>query len=623
MESTTPIFLLATAGMRLLAPSAQTALLHQTCLFLRHHSHFIVDGPSSAGPCGNSVRIITGEEEGLLGWIAANYLMEGFTAGVHQVHTQTYGFLDMGGASAQIAFEPDAQYRGTGKGLMDVHLRTLGGKDVHHEVFVTTWLGYGSNQARERYVTSLLANTTSTPTSSLSDPCLPRSLHLTERIHPSNTSTSTVDLNVTGTGSFSSCLALTLPTLNKSLPCPPSTHKCMFAGISAPPIQFATSHFVGVSEFWYSSEQVFGLGGEWDYPRFEEQARKFCERDWGELVEEFSAKFERLGEERRRGEMERLKLQCFKAAWVANVLHEGIGMPRVVDLKRAVDDKAHMTPQEVRQKPRFQSADDVNGMSISWTLGKIVVEASKEIEPLRSPGTTSKSKPTLPVEDTSLPIPGNALPYRQRPLEPTIFLVYFATLLLMIILLFRFRRQLRGGFIRLFPASSTSRLEEGLGRSKPSSFFSKPSWMRASKPKLTRPSSIPNGSTSYSSKATPCTNGNSNTPPLRLFPTRSNSFPGLDPTHSKLDAIEAHSSSRSSSPAPSSTSFGDTGLSSGQLTPRSRTASSQFAFNASSNANSLVPPPSRLNGGGYYGQNGSGSGRISRVSSVNSLKRED
>ena len=72
LQAETPIFLLATAGMRLLTPHQQAHVLQETCDFLKFHSHFKIDDPSPAGPCGNSVRIITGEEEGLFGWIGVN-----------------------------------------------------------------------------------------------------------------------------------------------------------------------------------------------------------------------------------------------------------------------------------------------------------------------------------------------------------------------------------------------------------------------------------------------------------------------------------------------------------------------------------------------------------------------
>ena len=69
-----------------------------TCQFLKLHSNFRIDNPSPAGPCGSSVRIISGEEEGLFGWISVNYLLDGF--GSSSSDRSTYGFLDMGAGVA-------------------------------------------------------------------------------------------------------------------------------------------------------------------------------------------------------------------------------------------------------------------------------------------------------------------------------------------------------------------------------------------------------------------------------------------------------------------------------------------------------------------------------------------
>ena len=113
-----------------------------------------------------------------------------------------------------------------------------------------------------------------------------------------------------------------------------------------PRINFASSHFIGVSEYWYSSEHVFGLGGLYDFVQYERAASQFCARDWDGIVEqhETSTKFAQgrrevmqngqvveVGKWDDRVEISRLQVQCFKAAWVANVLHEGIGIPHVVD----------------------------------------------------------------------------------------------------------------------------------------------------------------------------------------------------------------------------------------------------------------------------------------------------
>jgi golgi apyrase len=78
LHAQTPIFLLATAGMRLLPEPQQKAVMDAACNYLRFNSLFRLDTHDISSPCGSSVRIITGEEEGLFGWISVNYLMDGF-----------------------------------------------------------------------------------------------------------------------------------------------------------------------------------------------------------------------------------------------------------------------------------------------------------------------------------------------------------------------------------------------------------------------------------------------------------------------------------------------------------------------------------------------------------------
>ncbi|TFK46631.1 hypothetical protein OE88DRAFT_1637822 [Heliocybe sulcata] len=399
LQPETPLFLLATAGMRLLTPEQQGGVLQATCQFLKFHSNFRIDGPSSLGPCGSSVRIITGEEEGLFGWIAVNYLMDGFTP--RDTDATTYGFLDMGGASTQIAFEPKAEDRKGADNLIDVRLRLVSGDEIHHQVFVTTWLGYGTNQARERYVAQAITqyeDSLSVPPAEgasaagevIPDPCLPKTLQLIES--PVHTGVSTTHTRkphtLIGTGSFEQCLQQTSPLLNKHADCVHTP--CLFNGVHVPPIDFSASHFIGVSEYWYSSEHVFGLGGAYDFVQYERAASDFCARDWDEVLREHSA----LTNESQ-VETSRLQMQCFKAAWVVNMLHEGIGMPRIVD--RGGNDTTDGDKVEKQAavkglgRPMFQSVDTVGDVAISWTLGKMVLEASKEVPVLKA----NQGKPPL------------------------------------------------------------------------------------------------------------------------------------------------------------------------------------------------------------------------------------
>ncbi|KAH7929655.1 hypothetical protein BV22DRAFT_1002257 [Leucogyrophana mollusca] len=442
MEAETPLFLLATAGMRLLTPKQQASILNATCKYLKSSSSFRIEGPSNDEPCGSSVRIITGEEEGLFGWIAVNYLMDGFTG--QKDNKTTFGFLDMGGASTQIAFEPGETQNDDSYNLVDVRLRLLGGQEVKHRVFVTTWLGYGTNQARERYAAKAIEayehNRPDVQPSGVSsghsipDPCLPRDLELLET--PVNaegvTSHSLTPHTLVGTGSFTQCLQQTSSLLNKGAPCPDGP--CLFNGVRVPPINFSVSNFIGVSEYWYSSEHVFGLGGPYDYVQYERSASEFCARDWAGIVKqhEKSRKEGTLGgdgEVMQGGEvvgtgvwganveLSRLQMQCFKAAWVANVLHEGIGLPRIMDPGGNVTTSGDQVAQQAEEKglgrPVFQSMDTVGDIAISWTLGKMVLEASKEVRPL--------SKTDRPLVDPVDDIPASTPNPPIKPIRPPIW----------------------------------------------------------------------------------------------------------------------------------------------------------------------------------------------------------
>ncbi|RPD66533.1 hypothetical protein L226DRAFT_500997 [Lentinus tigrinus ALCF2SS1-7] len=420
LQPETPLFLLATAGMRLLTPEKQAEVLQTTCHFLKLHSYFKIDEPSAAGPCGSSVRIITGEEEGLFGWVAVNYLMDGFRGSDDT--RLTYGFLDMGGASTQIAFEPSKQEQERAQNLIDVRLRLLDGHDINHKVFVTTWLGYGTNQARERYVGQLInayeaGRTLSTDAEEhIDDPCLPKDLIITNTpVQPDAASPhAKTPHKFVGTGSWEQCLERTLPLLNKDAPCPDS--HCLFNGVYVPPIDFNVSHFIGVSEYWYSSEQSFGLGGPYDFVEYERAASEFCAKDWTAILrahEETRQKGHLGGD----GEVEqdgvvvdtgkwgldveipRLQMQCFKAAWIVNVLHEGIGMPRIVDPEGNSTTSGEKVAAQAQTKglgrPSFQSMDSVGDIAISWTLGKMVLEASREV-----PAASAQARPIVdPLDD--------------------------------------------------------------------------------------------------------------------------------------------------------------------------------------------------------------------------------
>lgn len=640
LEPETPLFLLATAGMRLLTPVQQARVLNATCKYLKSASSFRIDDESKDGPCGSSVRIITGEEEGLYGWIAVNYLMDGFYG---KDKKTTYGFLDMGGASTQIAFEPSDTLSGDKENLVDVRLRLLGGDEVNHSVFVTTWLGYGTNQARERYVAKTVEHFKETSletseSSSIPDPCLPKDLILSETLPQIDGSHAIHRLS--GTGSFTQCLDRTASLLNKNAPC--NTAPCLFDGVHVPAINFASSHFIGVSEYWYSSEHVFGLGGPYDYVQYERAATQFCGRDWSGIVSQHeqstaqgirggdgevmeNGEIMEVGKWGKNVELPRLQMQCFKAAWIANVLHEGIGIPRIVDPEgnstTVGEQVAHQAEAKGLGRPVFQSVDSIGDIAISWTLGKMVLEASKEIKP-----SSSNSRPLAdPIDDTLNPpikpirpfwdldqlLEEHVSPHLPASLTRESFGFSLITILSYIIILvvvscmvFRLRHSLRV-FRRRFLRGSLKRdlhgayaMEEGIATPRPPS----PSNSSFLPPSLLRPLRRLVSSSTSSSRPRLTPISTSLHPPLIRHTQASALSP--PPYHNVSDGFStststSHSHSRASSPttatAPDDTIMTNSGSSISSINPRSRNSSHMnltlFPRQTLSRANSILQLP--------------------------------
>ncbi|RMZ00373.1 hypothetical protein D0860_08012 [Hortaea werneckii] len=332
-----------------------------------------------------------GETEGLYGWIAANYLLGGFDRPQELGHGgqhNTYGFLDMGGASAQIAFAPNAtESEKHADDLKLLRLRRVNGESVEYRVFVTTWLGFGANEARRRYVESLLESYPEGQ-KEVPDPCLPVGLLVDQSGHEISVDGSKMadhTPHLVGTGKFTECLKRTFPLLEKDIPCddPP----CLLHGQHTPAIDFAVNHFVGVSEYWHTTHEMFAMAHKdqaYDFHTYQSQVTEFCSRDWDDILAD-------VGQQKwgKKVDEQTVEEVCFKASWLINMLHDGIGVPRVgleeqhSDVKNKTGDIVDNAKDRGFLDP-FQAVDKVDGTEVSWTLGKMVLYASSQMPPADS-----------------------------------------------------------------------------------------------------------------------------------------------------------------------------------------------------------------------------------------------
>ncbi|KAL4919855.1 nucleoside phosphatase family-domain-containing protein [Aspergillus aurantiobrunneus] len=372
----TPIFLLATAGMRLVEDVKQKLLLDHVCSYARENYDFALPD------CDVHIQVIPGVTEGLYGWVATNYLLGSFDAPGEHDHGKshhTYGFLDMGGASAQIAFAPNAtETEKHANDLTLLRLRNIDGSAQEHRVFVTSWLEFGVREARRRYL-GALQDALGTDVKEFPDPCLPVGLRTTLDGKPVEAET---EQYLLGTGKFDECLRGTYPLLDKDAPC--LDQPCLLHGIHVPAIDFDVNHFVGISEYWHTTHEVFEMGHTdkaYDFNTYQHRVETFCSQDWDSIEQGILE--HKWGKKLDRGKAYDV---CFKASWIINVLHDGIGVPRV-GLEPISAPGVNGTKEVLEHGQNkgfldpFQAVNKIDSTEVSWTLGKMVLYAASQVPP--------------------------------------------------------------------------------------------------------------------------------------------------------------------------------------------------------------------------------------------------
>ncbi|XP_071310949.1 ectonucleoside triphosphate diphosphohydrolase 4 isoform X1 [Agelaius tricolor] len=358
----TPLYILCTAGMRILPESQQKAILEDLLTDIPVHFDFLFSD--------SHAEVISGKQEGVYAWIGINFVLGRFEhtddadEAVVEVpgsehhdpifRKRTVGILDMGGVSTQIAYEVP-QSEEVAKGLLaEVNL----GCDAHqtehvYRVYVATFLGFGGNAARRRYEESLISSSLLrnrqaglSPQAPVPDPCLPRDAQ-DELRHRG------LRLQLRGTGDFQLCRERLRPLLNRTNGTGSSLN-----GVVQPPLRLQSSEFYGFSEFYYCTEDVLRMGGDYSAARFTRAAQDYCATRWSVLRE----RFER-GLYAPHADLHRLKFQCFKSAWMFEVFHRGFSFPESYgSLKTALqvyDKEVQWTLGAILYRTRFLPLRDI------------------------------------------------------------------------------------------------------------------------------------------------------------------------------------------------------------------------------------------------------------------------
>ncbi|NWR33059.1 ENTP1 diphosphohydrolase, partial [Tachuris rubrigastra] len=308
----TPVYLGATAGMRLLRlenESAAEEVLSSVEKTLRL-APFNFQG----------ARIITGQEEGAYGWITINYLLgsfkqvSGWKKLLHSLKStsETSGALDLGGASTQITFVSKEVSSESPENQLYFRLY---GKD--YQVYTHSFLCYGKDQALQQKLARDLQASISTPSSSVLDPCFHRGYQRTINISDFFKNPCTSDkkkqlpfsqLYIEGEGDYQKCRENIQKLFDKTN-CPYSS--CSFNGIYLPPLQ---GDFGAFSAFYFVMN-FLNLTSESSPVPLNKVIRtieSFCARPWQEVKTAYRDIKEKY-----------LSEYCFSGAYILSLLENG------------------------------------------------------------------------------------------------------------------------------------------------------------------------------------------------------------------------------------------------------------------------------------------------------------
>jgi Golgi apyrase len=247
----TPMFLMATAGLRMVGEAAKDAILASVCSYLSSTGYLF--------RCGWAT-LLDGRDEGLYGWVTVNYLLNALYPGGQEAS----GIIDLGGGSVQIVFPTTipspptspavaaltqtldfngATYTGprAPSHALEAHRRPCAHPTLRrpvrtcvaarvsgrqHPIYVKSHLGYGLDAARNA-VLDLLVSKGKDPAV---HPCLPKGATATHK-----------GVALTGSGDHHKCKKLVKRIFHDD-DCVYGKHLCSINGVCVPAARSLTTH---------------------------------------------------------------------------------------------------------------------------------------------------------------------------------------------------------------------------------------------------------------------------------------------------------------------------------------------------------------------------------------------
>ncbi|XP_070312350.1 ectonucleoside triphosphate diphosphohydrolase 2 isoform X3 [Odocoileus virginianus] len=300
----TPLYLGATAGMRLLNLTSPEASANVLAAVTQTLTQYPFDF--------RGARILSGQDEGVFGWVTTNYLLEnfikyGWVGRWFRPRKGTLGAMDLGGASTQITFETASPAEDPAN---EVQLRLYGQR---YRVYTHSFLCYG----RDQVLRTLLASAVQTRGP---HPCWPQgySAHvMLQDVYESPCTAAqrpqafnrSARVSLAGSSNPALCRGLVSQLFNSSS-CRFS--RCSFNGVFQPPV---AGKFIAFSAFFYTVDflrTVMGLPVA-TLQQLEAAVVTICSQTWSEL------------QARAPDDRARLPDYCAGAMFVQQLLSRGYG----------------------------------------------------------------------------------------------------------------------------------------------------------------------------------------------------------------------------------------------------------------------------------------------------------
>jgi len=388
LHQKTPVYFKGTAGLRLLTKEEQTEILNDIAADLKVEYNF----PHLF------TEVIGGDQEGVYQWLSINSLSNRLNP-AHDIRTgqdfycqapngRRYGMLELGGASAQVTFEISPEidrlisfYLSRNPEALRIFKASRSklafGSNTTTEVFSTTFLGLGTNSARDLAVDLLIRDAIKLPVRHpfigtftpifygpntnliLADPCLPTGGQEV-RLKPVDilyNQTKTIgyiaragddlfNVRLIGKGNYIECQILLnrLITLAKKerLKCETGDELCSTALLETNFVPFQVLQFLGLGELFYTTNEMINAAGRFTI-MVARRTVSICSTDYQTLLRQYP--------DANHYSSKRTLLECFKATWMLTWLQSGIRMPLFADLT---------------------NVGNIEGKELDWALGAMI-----------------------------------------------------------------------------------------------------------------------------------------------------------------------------------------------------------------------------------------------------------